>query len=137
MKPTKSRTAEQAAALFSQRGFISSRGTHGETGTGVGTKLVREFVDRHNGQVEAQSEPGQGTTIHITLPDLDNVSVTTRKLTKSFKFKAELDGYLPVRHRAVFNITTGFHHFKPVDITHGFAGFGNRRVNGVLNALLG
>jgi len=65
----KGMSTEQASTLFSTRGFISSRGTLGETGTGVGTKLVKEFVDRHGGTLEVQSEVGKGTTVHVTIPD--------------------------------------------------------------------
>jgi signal transduction histidine kinase len=65
----KGMSAEQASTLFSSSGFVSSRGTQGETGTGVGTKLIREFIDRHSGTLEVHSEPGKGTTIHVTIPD--------------------------------------------------------------------
>lgn len=65
----KGMSAEQASTLFSSSGFASSRGTLGETGTGVGTKLVREFIECHRGTLEVQSEPGKGTAIHVTIPD--------------------------------------------------------------------
>jgi two-component system, OmpR family, phosphate regulon sensor histidine kinase PhoR len=39
-----------------------------EGGTGLGLAIVRHLVERHGGGVEAQSEPGHGTTIRFTLP---------------------------------------------------------------------
>jgi signal transduction histidine kinase len=38
------------------------------TGTGLGTKIVKDVVDAHRGQITVKSEPGVGTTFHIRLP---------------------------------------------------------------------
>jgi signal transduction histidine kinase len=38
------------------------------TGTGLGMAITRSVVDRHGGQLEIESEPGQGTRIRIRLP---------------------------------------------------------------------
>lgn len=46
----------------------SSKGTLGETGTGLGLLLVREFVERHKGTISVESEPGLGTTFTVSLP---------------------------------------------------------------------
>jgi signal transduction histidine kinase len=37
-------------------------------GTGLGTKIVKDVVDAHGGQITVESEPGKGTSFHITLP---------------------------------------------------------------------
>ena len=37
-------------------------------GTGLGTKIVKDVVDAHGGNVWAESELGKGTRIHIRLP---------------------------------------------------------------------
>lgn len=37
-------------------------------GTGIGLAIVRRVVEAHEGQMEIQSAPGQGTTVRITLP---------------------------------------------------------------------
>ncbi|HMC97651.1 MAG TPA: ATP-binding protein [Flavobacteriales bacterium] len=37
-------------------------------GTGVGLAIVHRIVTKHGGQVWAESAPGQGTTIHLSLP---------------------------------------------------------------------
>ena len=38
-------------------------------GTGLGLAIVRHLTDAHGGKVTAESEPGRGTTITISLPD--------------------------------------------------------------------
>ncbi|MFA6100902.1 MAG: ATP-binding protein [Victivallaceae bacterium] len=39
-------------------------------GTGLGLAMVYSIMDRHNGYVEVQSEPGEGSTFTIGLPEL-------------------------------------------------------------------
>jgi two-component system NtrC family sensor kinase len=39
-----------------------------EKGTGLGLSVVSSIVQRHEGHVEIQSEPGKGTLLRITLP---------------------------------------------------------------------
>ena len=49
--------------LFTKR-VVSTK----PSGTGLGTKIVKDVVDAHGGRVWAESEVGKGTTIHIILP---------------------------------------------------------------------
>jgi signal transduction histidine kinase len=42
-------------------------GTAGERGTGLGLILSKEFVEKHGGEIWAESEPGKGTTVFFTL----------------------------------------------------------------------
>ena len=39
-----------------------------EGGTGLGLAIVKHIAQLHNGRVEAESEPGRGTTIRVILP---------------------------------------------------------------------
>lgn len=54
--------------LFSKTIMISTRGTHGEKGSGLGLELCRDFVEMHSGKIWAESEPGKGSTFSFTLP---------------------------------------------------------------------
>lgn len=38
------------------------------TGSGIGLSLVKAFVELHDGNISAQSTPGQGTTFAVTIP---------------------------------------------------------------------
>ena len=38
------------------------------SGIGLGLSIVHGIVENHKGQIEVKSEPGQGTSIEITLP---------------------------------------------------------------------
>jgi two-component system, NtrC family, sensor kinase len=51
-----------------------------ETGRGVGLGLAisHSILERHNGNIEVQSEPGRGTTFAVTLPwDADSEKIVT------------------------------------------------------------
>ena len=39
-----------------------------KSGTGLGTKIVKDAVDLHHGHIRVESEQGQGTTFYIQLP---------------------------------------------------------------------
>ena len=54
--------------LFELNENISTRGTAGEAGLGLGLQLVCEFVELNKGTVTTESEVGKGTTFHVRLP---------------------------------------------------------------------
>lgn len=57
---------EEQKGLF--QSFFRARNTENIQGTGLGLMIVREFVGMHQGEIEVQSEEGQGCTIKILLP---------------------------------------------------------------------
>jgi len=44
------------------------RGTDGESSSGLGLIICKEFVEKHGGSIRAESKVGKGTTIYLTLP---------------------------------------------------------------------
>ncbi|MFH0760875.1 MAG: ATP-binding protein [Bacteroidota bacterium] len=59
---------EAADKLFVRRDHYSSKGTHNETGTGLGLKICGLFIKYHNGRIWAESKKGEGSSFHFTLP---------------------------------------------------------------------
>jgi signal transduction histidine kinase/DNA-binding response OmpR family regulator/HAMP domain-containing protein len=55
-------TAEQVERAFDRFYRASS------SGTGLGLSIVKSLVELHHGQIEVESEPGQGTTFRVRLP---------------------------------------------------------------------
>lgn len=60
--------AENLNKLFRVDSNFTSSGTKGEAGSGLGLILCHEFVERHNGTIHAESEPGKGSRFIFTLP---------------------------------------------------------------------
>ncbi len=55
-------------SLFIIGETISSKGTNNETGTGIGLLLCKEFIEKHQGEIEVESEEGKGSTFKLHLP---------------------------------------------------------------------
>ncbi len=59
--------SERASKLFNMNTISTTNGTGGEKGTGLGLPLCREFVERNNGNIWVESEPGKGSKFTFTL----------------------------------------------------------------------
>jgi len=64
---------ENQSKLFRIDQKFSLQGTAGEKGSGLGLTLVKEVVDKHNGQIWFYSSVGEGTEFHLTIPEAKNI----------------------------------------------------------------
>jgi signal transduction histidine kinase len=64
--------ADAMPTIFDKFRQGDNSATRKHQGTGLGLALVKELVDKHDGQVEVHSQPGQGTEMVIVLPLLPN-----------------------------------------------------------------
>jgi two-component system, sensor histidine kinase and response regulator len=58
---------ENLSKLFNITEVLSTPGTEGESGTGLGLLLCKEFVDKHRGKIWAESSVGKGSQFHVTI----------------------------------------------------------------------
>ncbi|MBN2347983.1 MAG: hypothetical protein JXJ22_04050 [Bacteroidales bacterium] len=54
--------------LFHLDKTFSTVGTNGEKGTGLGLSLCKDFIEKHNGKIWAESEIGKGSNFIFTIP---------------------------------------------------------------------
>lgn len=63
---------ENVDKLFKIDEYFSTSGTAGESGTGLGLIICREFVEKNKGRINIESELEVGTTFSFTLPRKKN-----------------------------------------------------------------
>jgi signal transduction histidine kinase len=61
-------TEEQKNKLFNPEKAFSLRGTSNEKGTGLGLILCKEFIEKHKGTIQVESELNKGSTFSVALP---------------------------------------------------------------------
>ncbi len=59
---------ETVRKVLNKKTTYTTEGTSGEKGSGLGLDLCIDFVEKHNGEIWADSQPGEGTTFMFTLP---------------------------------------------------------------------
>jgi len=55
--------------LFSLENSSYTMGTSGEKGTGLGLRICKEFIEKHNGKIWIESENEKGTSVTFTIPN--------------------------------------------------------------------
>jgi signal transduction histidine kinase len=60
--------ADQIGKVFSLEKTESLAGTQGETGTGLGLRVCKDFVEQLGGTISIDSKPGAGTGFRVVLP---------------------------------------------------------------------
>lgn len=64
-------TQETMEKLMTVSKNKSTKGTAGETGSGMGLLISKEFIEKHNGTIVVESELGMGSKFIITFPNND------------------------------------------------------------------
>ncbi|MCG8572829.1 MAG: HAMP domain-containing histidine kinase [Spirochaetes bacterium] len=61
---------EQIDKIMTEKEVVSTFGTRGEKGTGLGLLLILDFVEKNSGKLDIESKPGTGTKMIVTFPIL-------------------------------------------------------------------
>lgn len=56
-------------SLFKMESSVGLNGRKNELGSGLGLIICKEFIEKHKGEIEVESIPGQGTDFNFRLPN--------------------------------------------------------------------
>lgn len=62
-------TQDELNALFHTGSDVVRRGTNDEPGTGLGLVVVRDFIEKHDGELIIHSKEGKGSTFEVKFPN--------------------------------------------------------------------
>lgn len=65
--------------LFQIHVKTNQLGTEGEPSTGIGLIIIKEFIDKHNGELFVESKEGEGSKFTVSLPLRDEIGNNTQK----------------------------------------------------------
>ncbi len=61
-------SAQQLTNIFTRYHMLSSEAVHAGQGAGLGLPLSRDLAQLLGGRLDIASEPGEGTSVSLTLP---------------------------------------------------------------------
>jgi signal transduction histidine kinase len=61
-------TEEVQRNIFDSQNYSTSAGTSGETGSGLGLMICREFIEKNKGVIWVESEEGKGAIFRFSIP---------------------------------------------------------------------
>lgn len=64
--------ADKQHKFFDYEENTSTEGTAGEKGSGLGLVICKEFIEKNDGLIWVESEPGKGATFSFTLPYVED-----------------------------------------------------------------
>ncbi len=82
--------------IFKIEKMFSTEGTKGEKGTGLGLSLVKEIIERHEGEIWFYSETGKGSEFHFTVPSSPNtILLVNSDCSERSKYEKFIDENFP------------------------------------------
>lgn len=66
---------EEQKLIFQPFQTLSAKPTGGESSSGLGLNIAKNFVSLHGGEIGVSNEPGHGATFYFTLPCKDDLQM--------------------------------------------------------------